>query len=84
MSTEKWLVLFKESLREYARTLAADLKEADPDAEARRHSFEALLANDLYCPECWVRNGYKTRMHQKRWLISCGEHDYSVPPSPAT
>ena len=76
--------MFEESLREYALALAADLKEVDPEAEARGQSFKFLLARELYCPECWVRNGCATRMHQKRWLISCDEHDFSVPRSPAT
>ena len=82
MSTEKWLVLFEESLREYARALAAELKEVDPGAEARERTFATFLAQGLFCPECWVRNGHATQMHQKRWLISCGEHDYNVPHSP--
>ena len=82
MPTENWLVLFEESLRKYARALAAELKDVDPDAEERGRSFAALLTTGPYCPECWVRSGYKTPMHQKRWLISCGEHDYNVPHSP--
>jgi hypothetical protein len=78
MPAENWERLFKESLIGRAHAVAADLKEVDPDAEARGRSFAALLARGLYCPECWVRYGQTTTLHQKRWLVSCGEHDYKV------
>ena len=84
MPTEDWLVRFEASLRDYALALAADLKETDPSAEARGRSFEIFLGQGLFCPECWVRYGRATTMHQKRWLISCDEHDFNVPPPPTT
>ncbi len=68
--------MFKESLIARAHAVAADLK--DVEAEARARSFVFLLASSLYCPECWVRYGETTTLHQRRWLMSCGEHDYKV------
>jgi len=69
---------FKKHLLEYAHSLAAELKDIDPSAQERAITYTALLKQGLPCPECWVRNGYETPMHQKRWLVTCGEHDYNV------
>jgi hypothetical protein len=79
MAAENWEVLFGEYLIGCAHALAADLAQADPDAEARGRSFEAQLAHGHCCPECWVRYGERIALHQKRWLASCGEHDYKLP-----
>jgi hypothetical protein len=75
---EKWERAFKQSLIGRAHAVAADLKDVDPEAEVRGIWYAALLAGGLYCPECWVRYGETTNLHQKRWLVSCGEHDYKV------
>jgi hypothetical protein len=79
MAPENWESSFRESLIARAHAVAADLGQTDPDAEARGHSFSGLLDRGLYCPECWVRYGQETTLHQKRWLASCGEHDYTLP-----
>ena len=78
MPAENWESLFRESLIGRAHAVAADLRLADPDAEARGRSFAALLASRLYCPECWVRYGQAATLHRARWLLSCGEHHYKV------
>ena len=80
MPAENWEILFEESLFERAYTVAAELKDVDPDAQARARSFRDQLEHGLACPECWVRYGQTVTLHQKRWLMSCGEHDYKVPP----
>ena len=79
MPAEDWEILFEVSLFERAYTVAAELKDVDPDAEARARSFRDQLEHDLTCPECWVRYGQTVTLHQKRWLMSCGEHDYKLP-----
>jgi hypothetical protein len=75
---ENWELVFKDYLARCALAVAAELKDVDPNAEARGRSF-ALLAGGSYCPECWVRYGRATTLHQKRWLASCDEHDYKLP-----
>lgn len=75
---ENWEKVFRDYLIACAKAVAADLKETDPDAEERGITFIAL-ARGNYCPECWVRYGSATKLHQKRWLASCGEHDFKLP-----
>ncbi|MEP7210799.1 MAG: hypothetical protein ABI740_08175 [Alphaproteobacteria bacterium] len=79
MPAENWELVFKEYLIGCAHAVAADLKDIDMDAVPRGHSFAALMAGGLFCPECWVRYGETITLHQKRWLASCGEHDYKLP-----
>ena len=78
MTTENWETAFRNSLIARAHAVVAEFKGIDADAEARAHTYPALLACGLFCPECWVRHGETTTLHQKRWLVSCGEHDFKV------
>ena len=78
MPAETWELLFRQSLIERAKAVAA-LKEAHPDAEERAELYPYMLAAGLYCPECWVRYGEAVKLHTKRWHMSCGEHDYHFP-----
>jgi hypothetical protein len=79
MPAEDWELAFEESLIARAHAVAAELRLADPDAEARARSFAALLTSRLYCPECWVRYGQAATLHRARWLLSCDEHHYKLP-----
>ena len=83
MATEEWLVRFGNSLKEYARVLADELKETHPEAEERALTF-SFLTPGKFCPECWVRYGRTSEMREKRWLIGCDEHEFSVPSAPGT
>jgi hypothetical protein len=56
VATEEWLVRFGNSLKEYARVLADELKETHPEAEERALTF-SFLTPGKFCPECWVRYG---------------------------
>lgn len=78
MPLEDWDLAFRASLVARAHALAAELGPTNPDAEPRGRSFEILLVERLYCPECWVRHGRMVTLHRARWLMSCGEHDYKV------
>jgi hypothetical protein len=79
MPADNWERVFKDYLIRCALAVGAELKATDPDAEERGLLFFGLLTGGLYCPECWVRHGEANKLHQKRWLMSCDEHDYKVP-----
>ena len=76
---EEWEVRFNASLIARAHIAAAEVKEADPKAQARADFYPALLDLGLYCPECWVRFDQTARLHRARWIMTCDQHDYHFP-----